>query len=141
MTSRRDFLLDGALAAAGLRLPARSARGRSPVARAAFLDVRRPPDRVMAWTGSGGPRELAAAGGEWRGEGMTVTTRPVEDRLAVSLSSPGGPVERLHLRWNGALGPDLLLMGDAWERGYGDLEWRGFVPERAMPWYFAASDG
>ena len=26
------------------------------------------------------------------------------------------------------------ILGDAWERGYGDLEWRGFVPERVLPW-------
>jgi alpha-galactosidase len=34
-----------------------------------------------------------------------------------------------------------LLLGDAWERGYGDLEWRAFVPDRIMPWYCAAFDG
>lgn len=32
-------------------------------------------------------------------------------------------------------------MGDAWERSYGDLAWRSFVPERVMPWYFATYDG
>ena len=25
--------------------------------------------------------------------------------------------------------------------GYGDLEWRGLVAERVMPWYFLAHDG
>ena len=34
-----------------------------------------------------------------------------------------------------------LLLGDAWERGYGDLEWRGLAPDRAMPWYVATWDG
>src|SRR5258707_1361129 len=34
-----------------------------------------------------------------------------------------------------------LILGDAWERGYGDLEWRGWVPDRVMPWYAATSDG
>src|SRR4030095_9053490 len=33
------------------------------------------------------------------------------------------------------------ILGDAWERGYGDLEWRGFVPDRVMPWYVATTDG
>ena len=33
------------------------------------------------------------------------------------------------------------FLGDAWERGYGDLEWRGVVFDRVMPWYFFASDG
>jgi alpha-galactosidase len=34
-----------------------------------------------------------------------------------------------------------LVFGDAWERGYGDLEWRGWAPDRVMPWYFATYDG
>src|SRR6185437_14979273 len=29
------------------------------------------------------------------------------------------------------------ILGDQWERSYGDLEWRGLVPDRVMPWYFA----
>jgi len=33
-----------------------------------------------------------------------------------------------------------LFLGDAWERGYGDLEWRGWAPDRVMPWYAATSD-
>src|SRR6185503_96451 len=48
---------------------------------------------------------------------------------------------RLQLRWRGSLAPTRLIMGDAWERGYGDIEWRGLVPDRVMPWYFAAWDG
>ncbi len=34
-----------------------------------------------------------------------------------------------------------LLLGDAWERAYGDLEWRGMVPDRVLPWYAALWDG
>jgi alpha-galactosidase len=34
-----------------------------------------------------------------------------------------------------------LVFGDAWGRGYGDLEWRGWVPDRVMPWYCATFDG
>ena len=32
-------------------------------------------------------------------------------------------------------------MGDHWERGYGDLEWRGLCYDRILPWYFLAYDG
>jgi alpha-galactosidase len=34
-----------------------------------------------------------------------------------------------------------LFLGDHWERSYGDLERRGEVPNRTMPWYFMAWDG
>jgi alpha-galactosidase len=39
------------------------------------------------------------------------------------------------------VGSAPLILGDAWERGYGDLEWRGSVPDRVMPWYAATFDG
>ena len=35
----------------------------------------------------------------------------------------------------------MKILGDHWERGYGDLAWRGIEPERIMPWYMLVSDG
>jgi alpha-galactosidase len=40
------------------------------------------------------------------------------------------------LRWDDAPPEGARFLGDHWERGYGDLEWRGLVGERVMPWYF-----
>lgn len=34
----------------------------------------------------------------------------------------------------------VRVLGDAWERGYGDLAWRGIEPHRSMPWYFLTYD-
>jgi alpha-galactosidase len=42
------------------------------------------------------------------------------------------------LRWETTFPGDTLFLGDNWERGYGDLQWRFLQPERIMPWYFAA---
>jgi hypothetical protein len=38
------------------------------------------------------------------------------------------------LRWRRAIAEDVLVLGDAWERSYGDLQWRGMQPERTLPW-------
>lgn len=35
----------------------------------------------------------------------------------------------------------VRVLGDAWERSYGELAWEGIEPERVMPWYFAVSSG
>ena len=35
----------------------------------------------------------------------------------------------------------LKVLGDTWERGYGDLEWKNVVADRIMPWYCAVSNG
>jgi alpha-galactosidase len=58
--------------------------------------------------------------------------------LAIHVSSPGAPLSRIVLRWETTFPGDTLFLGDHWERGYGDLQWRFLQPERVMPWYFAA---
>ncbi|MFF0267367.1 hypothetical protein [Kribbella sp. NPDC004536] len=45
-------------------------------------------------------------------------------------------VSRVALRWSERLPADALILGDAWERSYGDLQWRHQQPERLLPWYF-----
>ena len=47
----------------------------------------------------------------------------------------------VRLRWNAPMRSDVKVLGDAWERGYGDLQWQSIRPERCMPWYIAASNG
>lgn len=53
-------------------------------------------------------------------------------RVAVSA---GCPVYGVQLVYGSAFSRGAKFFGDAWERAYGDLEWRGLVPERLMPWY------
>ena len=51
----------------------------------------------------------------------------------------------LTLRWDfvngGKRSDSFRICGDAWERSYGDMAWRGIEPDRIMPWYFAVSNG
>ena len=43
-------------------------------------------------------------------------------------------VSRVVLRWRRSIPEDVVVLGDAWERAYGDLQWRGMQPERVLPW-------
>lgn len=61
--------------------------------------------------------------------------------LAVSVRAEDTPLRELVLRWDLCFPRGSRFLGGAWERGYGDLEWRGIVPERVMPWYFLADTG
>ncbi|MGW7686179.1 hypothetical protein ACWGID_35880 [Kribbella sp. NPDC054772] len=49
-------------------------------------------------------------------------------------------ISRVALRWADRLPSRALILGDAWERSYGDLQWRHQQPERFLPWYFLAHD-
>ena len=80
--------------------------------------------------------------GTWTGaNGIAVTTTVRGEAVAVRLSAPSTPIKRVRLRWRGDLSSTRQILGDAWERGYGDLEWRGWIPDRVMPWYAATHDG
>ncbi|HTM23646.1 MAG TPA: hypothetical protein VL225_00550 [Vicinamibacterales bacterium] len=144
MASRREFIQQSSLTAIGLSLPVVSRAEPAPRSQSnastGFLDLHRPPDAVSVQTADRQQR-LSPAGGSWRGDGVTLRTDGGSGALRVRLAAPGAAIKRLHLRWRGATDAIRLVLGDAWERGYGDLEWRGGVPDRAMPWYFAASDG
>lgn len=58
--------------------------------------------------------------------------------LKVELTASETPLCHLKLRWNfrKPLEGSAQVMGDAIERGYGNLAWRGLEPYRALPWYF-----
>jgi alpha-galactosidase len=147
MTTRREFLERSALSAIGLSLPiAGSAEPREPATAPpppprGFLDLHRSPDSVMLQTATGDLPLTRAPGGRWTNGGSVVTVTERPGALRVALSAPTVPVKRLHLRWRGRLNDVRLILGDAWERGYGDLEWRGWVSDRVMPWYVATHDG
>ena len=78
--------------------------------------------------------------GRYENADIVVQLLDLRNATRVQLSASTG-IKRIHLRWRGKLDGTRLLLGDAWERGYGDLEWRAFVPDRAMPWYVATHDG
>jgi alpha-galactosidase len=140
MTSRRDFLRHSVASAAALSLPG-TALGRQLAGATTFLDLLRAPDAVILQTDAEFVPLNRAAAGRWAAGQLQVTVIELSGALRVRLAAPGARVKRLHLRWRGDLSGTRLLLGDAWERGYGDLEWRGFVPDRAMPWYVLAWDG
>ncbi len=68
-------------------------------------------------------------------------TLEIGECIDVYLSSKAEGVSFITFKWNITIDPSLRCLGDAWERGYGDLEWRTLDPSRMMPWYFALSNG
>src|ERR1700722_6743217 len=106
-----------------------------------FQDLSRTPDAVSVVTETGGMELLPDAHGVWRGGNITVTTERHHGGLAVELAAPDVAVKNLQLSWKAAPAPDWKYLGDAWERAYGDLEWRPLDGRRVMPWYFLATTG
>lgn len=61
------------------------------------------------------------------------------EHLAIFLTAQTSKVKWIKLRWNNlSWDKNIRFLGDTWERGYGDMEWKGMNPNRFMPWYFCA---
>jgi alpha-galactosidase len=117
-------------------------RGRSPSPRpSSFADILRAPDSVSAFSEGTKPFDLSRSGGAWNRDDIMLRCEEGHGELALTVTASSSPLSRIRLRWRVALPKNLRLLGDAWERSYGDLGWREIVPEQVMPWYFLSFDG
>jgi hypothetical protein len=110
-----------------------------------FLRLIRVPDAVTAFerfeqTLPSGSIPLQRRAEHWAGQQVEVETRLERDALVVTLQAPSTPIAVVRVRWQTEASPKLTVLGDAWERSYGELGWRNIIPERVMPWYFATFD-
>lgn len=146
--SRRNLLKNVAGPAAAAMLLPRTLSSQEQTGPAAIrvqasllLPVLSQPDMVIAFTGDVETSrfQLSRSGVDWAPRSSTIGTRisfaAGSLHSAISLESPSTPVQRIHLRWCCKFPSGVLALGDAWERSYGDLEWRPLQAERAMPWY------
>ena len=66
----------------------------------------------------------------------SATVRFSDDCVLVSST---GEVSFVRIKWPRELLRETLVLNDAWERSYGDLEWKSLAETRVSPWYFLAS--
>jgi alpha-galactosidase len=123
--------------AAGLPIVARAQTARVSTL---FVDILRSPDFATAFI-ENETFPLARDGRRWTAKGIAVDAQPHGSELPVRIEAPDAPLLRLRLRWKAAIPAHWRILNDHWERSYGDLEWRGIIGDRVLPWYFLASDG
>lgn len=72
---------------------------------------------------------------------INIRTEYNDNKLRVFISAVNSRPKFVELKWNFKSEDDLLVLGDAWERSYGDLEFKKLIDnDRYMPWYFVATD-
>ncbi|MBQ7337775.1 MAG: alpha-galactosidase [Clostridia bacterium] len=107
------------------------------------------PDRIFLTHGDGAQkRESELPVKEHMSlEDVRVTISDTGECLTVAMEAQSTPVRGLRLQWTLREGEQrspeesVRVLGDAWERAYGDLGWKEIRPERCMPWYCAVSGG
>ena len=105
-----------------------------------YVDILRPPDVATAFL-EDESTPLIRDGRRWTAKGISVEAEPAGSVLPIRIEAPEAPLMRVHLRWKANVPERWRVLNDQWERSYGDLEWRGMLGERILPWYFLASDG
>ncbi len=126
-------------------IPPTEQRAVPPAGASTYIDLNRMPDLVRVETETGFQALQRGHAGTWTGNGVAVTTvetpSPCRTSYLSVVLSARDPVKRVHLRWHGSQEQVQLLLGDQWERAYGDLGWRPCIPDRIMPWYFLSWNG
>jgi len=76
----------------------------------------------------------------WSYQDVVVTLQPTQDALRVLVHAPGRALHAVQLQWPYAPPTGATVLGDAWERTYGDLAFRAPTFERKLPWYFVQQE-
>ena len=84
---------------------------------------------------------LSAQKGIYSKEDIILSLIPEGDDLRIFIQARTSALRRVYLRWKASAPAGAKILGDAWERAYGDLQWMGIHPERIMPWYMLVTDG
>jgi alpha-galactosidase len=145
-TTRRSLLrnaaLVGAAAVAAPTIAIASEAGAEKASASSFVNVLEQPALVTVFLQDKSIFTLTRSGNSWREGALTFDSERTQRGLRLRLAAPGSSVLRVHFRWCAKLqAATLRILGDAWERSYGELGWREVVPERALPWYFLTFDG
>lgn len=97
----------------------------------------RQPDEIRLMTGGAQTeQETAPDAAAFRAGDVTVELAEADGSLAVFVQAQNTPVRELVLTWKAMFGGAGEVLGDTWERGYGDLEWKKEADHIGMPWYF-----
>lgn len=105
-----------------------------------WLDLLQSPEEIRVETESGSV-SLVKENDSYAGEDLLVFVQRKPSGLDFSVSAQKSRPRRVAAVWKRAVEPDVKLLGDHWERSYGDLSWRGVDGNRPMPWYFLVDDG
>lgn len=79
---------------------------------------------------------LQASGADtWKYKDVIVELKNINDSVAVSIQSPSITVKEIKLSWKIAAKKSINVLGDHWERTYGDVSWQPVNASKKLPWY------
>jgi alpha-galactosidase len=103
---------------------------------AAPREFMRPPNKLLVELDDGW-HELAPAGQDaFTYRDITVRLKELAGATRLEVQSPTLPLRSVRLQWQYDSFSGIQVLGDQWERTYGDEGFKAADPDRKMPWYF-----
>jgi alpha-galactosidase len=76
----------------------------------------------------------------WAHRDTSIQLKKINDGVSVYIQSPSLSLQSVKLSWKYAQKSTTQLLGDHWERTYGDVHWQPAESTRKIPWYCILHD-
>lgn len=130
---RRHFIQVAAAGTAGLLF------SRITSLAAAGISVTNVPEKVWVKLGDQW-YPASSSSGVYAYRDIQVRFKQTGDALSVYTTSPSSQLNAVKLQWEFEMPPIAKILGDKWERSYGDLAWQ-LNDSYVSPWYMLVNDG
>ena len=77
----------------------------------------------------------------WTYKDVIIGIKKLNDKIAVHVQSPTMALKEVKLSWKYNFKNSASILGDHWERTYGDVSWQKINSSKKLPWYCIAHDG
>ncbi|HTI57701.1 hypothetical protein [Mucilaginibacter sp.] len=105
------------------------------------LPVINMPDEVWAKSGAEWFKLKSSNGSVFTYKDIQVKLKHNGTVLSTYVSSPVRQLNALRVKWRHHEAPLVKVLGDHWERSYGDLQWTLNYITKKCPWYMMINDG
>ena len=131
---RRNFIQISGLSLAGLLITDFAVAGakKNPLIQM--------PDNVEIFSENQYFSLLSADKYKWVYKDVIVELKKLDDRIEVYVQSQSMALKEVRLSWKYATSNSSIILGDAWERTYGNVSWQKINASKKLPWYCITHD-
>jgi alpha-galactosidase len=127
--NRRNFIqLTGASLASLLVADFVKAEGKS-------INLIQMPDEVKILSGNNYIALQSSDKQTWSYRDVIIKLKNTKNSVAVFVRSPALALQEVQLLWKIPAIKNAVVLGDAWERTYGDVSWQQINATKKLPWY------
>ncbi|HVZ98067.1 MAG TPA: hypothetical protein VG847_14395 [Chitinophagaceae bacterium] len=98
------------------------------------------PDQITILSENNSYQLTSSGKQSWNYKDVEVVLKITGDRIETCIQSVTTPLEEVTFTWKYAAPGEASILGDAWERTYGDIHWEKINETKKLPWYCIVTD-